>query len=31
MQPSTRYLVPDDRDFIAVYKRLPGPQTVPFG
>jgi hypothetical protein len=30
MQPSTRYLVPDDRDFVAVYRRLPGPVTVPF-
>ena len=30
MQPSTRYLTPDDRDFFAVYKRLPGPVTVPF-
>ena len=30
MQPSTRYLVPDDRDFFAVYRRLPGPITVPF-
>jgi Phosphodiester glycosidase len=29
-QPSTRYLVPDDRDFIAVYRRLPGPVIVPF-
>ncbi len=29
-QPSTRYLVPDDRDFFAVYTRLPGPVTVPF-
>lgn len=29
-QPSTRYLVPDDRDFFAVYRRLPGPVTVPF-
>jgi Phosphodiester glycosidase len=28
-QPVTRYLVPDDRDFFAVYKRLPGPVTVP--
>jgi hypothetical protein len=28
-QPATRYLVPDDRDFIAVYRRLPGPVTVP--
>jgi hypothetical protein len=29
-QPSTRYLVPDDRDFFAVYRRLAGPVTVPF-
>ena len=29
-QSATRYLVPDDRDFIAVYRRLPGPVTVPF-
>ncbi len=29
MQPATRYLVPDDRDFFAVYRRLPGPITVP--
>jgi hypothetical protein len=29
-QPSTRYLVPDDRDFFAVYRRLPGQITVPF-
>ena len=28
-QPSTRYLAPDDRDFIAVYQRLPGPISVP--
>jgi hypothetical protein len=28
-QPSTRYLVPDDRDFFAVYRRLPGPVSVP--
>jgi hypothetical protein len=31
-QPShsaDRYLVPDDRDFFAVYRRLPGPVTVP--
>jgi hypothetical protein len=28
-QPSDRYLVPDDRDFFAVYKRLPGPITDP--
>ena len=26
----TRYLVPDDRDFFAVYRPLPGPVTVPF-
>ncbi len=30
MQALTRYLVPDDRDFIAVYRRLPGPISVPF-
>jgi len=30
MQPPSRYLVPDDRDFFAVYRRLPGPTTVPF-
>jgi hypothetical protein len=30
MQPPTRYLVPDDRDFIAVYRPVPGPVTVPF-
>jgi Phosphodiester glycosidase len=30
MQPATRYLAPDDRDFFAVYRRLPGPITVPF-
>jgi hypothetical protein len=30
MQPLNRYLVPDDRDFIAIYRRLPGPVTVPF-
>ena len=24
-----RYLAPDDRDFFAVYRRLPGPITVP--
>jgi hypothetical protein len=29
-QPATRYLVPDDRDFFAVYRPLPGPVTVPF-
>jgi hypothetical protein len=31
MQTAERYLVPDDRDFVAVYRRLPGPVTVPFG
>ena len=31
MQPASRYLVPDDRDFFAVYRRLRGPVTVPFG
>jgi len=30
MQPATRYLVPDDRDFFAVYRRLQGPVSVPF-
>jgi hypothetical protein len=29
-QSKIRYLVPDDRDFFAVYRRLPGPVTVPF-
>jgi hypothetical protein len=29
-QSQTRYLVPDDRDFFAVYRREPGPVTVPF-
>jgi hypothetical protein len=29
-QPATRYLVPDDRDFFAVYRRLAGPWAVPF-
>jgi Phosphodiester glycosidase len=29
-QPPTRYLVPDDRDFFAAYRRLPGSITVPF-
>ena len=29
MQTATRYLVPDDRDFIAVYRRLPGAISVP--
>jgi hypothetical protein len=28
-QPPTRYLHPDDRDFFAVYRRLPGAVTVP--
>jgi Phosphodiester glycosidase len=28
-QPATRYLVPDDRDFFAVYRREPGPVAVP--
>ena len=28
-QGADRYLVPDDRDFFAVYRRLPGPITVP--
>jgi Phosphodiester glycosidase len=30
MQSAARYLVPDDRDFFAVYRRLPGPIVVPF-
>jgi hypothetical protein len=29
-RPASRYLSPDDRDFFAVYRRLPGPVTVPF-
>src|SRR5438876_10673695 len=29
-QSPTRYLVPDDRDFFAIYRRRPGPVTVPF-
>jgi Phosphodiester glycosidase len=29
-QPATRYLVPDDRDFFAIFRRLPGPVSVPF-
>ena len=29
-QPATRYLVPDDRDFFAIYRRSPGLVTVPF-
>ena len=28
-QSPNRYLVPDDRDFFAIYRRLPGPITVP--
>ena len=31
MQSAARYLVPDDRDFFAVYLPKPGPVTVPFG
>ena len=30
MQSPNRYLVPDDRDFFAVYRPQPGPVTVPF-
>jgi hypothetical protein len=30
MQSPNRYLVPDDRDFFAVYLPVPGPVTVPF-
>jgi hypothetical protein len=29
-QSAQRYLVPDDRDFFAVYRRVPGSITVPF-
>lgn len=30
-QPASRYLVPDDRDFFAVYRRVPGGSlSVPF-
>ena len=29
-QSPDRYLTPDDRDFMAVYTRIPGPVTVPF-
>jgi len=29
-QPATRYLVPDNRDFFAVYRRVPGPVSIPF-
>jgi hypothetical protein len=28
-QSPNRYLVPDDRDFFAIYRRMPGPITVP--
>ncbi|MDX6481402.1 MAG: hypothetical protein QOG85_1912 [Gaiellaceae bacterium] len=28
-QPASRYLYPDDRDFFAVYRRVPGAVTVP--
>jgi hypothetical protein len=30
MQSPSRYLTPDNRDFFAVYRRTPGPVTVPF-
>ena len=30
MQADTRYLTPDNRDFFAVYRRVPGPVSVPF-
>jgi hypothetical protein len=30
MQSPDRYLVPDDRDFFAVYRPVPGPVSVPF-
>lgn len=29
-QSPYRYLVPDDRDFFAIYRRVPGPWLVPF-
>jgi hypothetical protein len=29
-QSPDRYLTPDDRDFLAVFSRVPGPVTVPF-
>jgi len=29
-QSSYRYLTPDDRDFMAVFSKVPGPVTVPF-
>jgi hypothetical protein len=30
MQSDTRYLVPDNRDFFTVYRKVSGPVTVPF-
>ena len=30
-QSPDRYLLPDDRDFFAVYRPVPGPVTVPLG
>jgi hypothetical protein len=30
MQSPSRYLFPDNRDFFAVFRRVPGPVTVPF-
>ncbi len=29
-QTAARYLTPDDRDFMAVFTKVPGPVTVPF-
>ena len=29
-QSPDRYLIPDDRDFFAVYSKVPGPVVVPF-
>jgi hypothetical protein len=29
-QSANRYLVPDDRDFFAIFRRVPGPDTIPF-
>jgi hypothetical protein len=29
-QSPDRYLTPDDRDFMAVFSKVPGPVTVPF-
>jgi hypothetical protein len=29
-QSPERYLEPDDRDFLAVYRPVPGPVSVPF-